>query len=113
MAIRRSDECTWLSSKWAGDDAADAVCVAVFSCDAADGIEPIEGYDVFVSRDLQNRIRRGVKNRIASAHMLGSEFREHGCAAARVVADEFHASIAFDRFDEVVREPLVDRERFA
>ena len=75
-------------------------------------VEPIDPDHFFMGRDLQNRIRRRVENRFAGANVLVSELLQNRRTTARIVADELHPGVTFNRVNEIVRETFIDREGF-
>ncbi len=70
------------------DDAPDAKRIAESSCDAAEGVKPIEPERLLVSRDLKHAIGRRVADRAARPEMGLAECLDHGGARAMPVAED-------------------------
>src|SRR4051794_9449539 len=86
--------------------------VRVFPSHFANFVERPDGDDVFMRRNLQNRVGRSVENRPAAPEMLRAELLQHNCATTRVVADELNPGLGLDLLDEVGREALKNGKWF-
>src|SRR3954462_6625394 len=83
----------------------------MFPGDATDFVKPLWRDDFFVGGNLQNGIRRGVKDRIAGIRVFSAQLLEDRRAALWIIADEFNARFLFDRLYQLVRKSGKDCER--
>jgi hypothetical protein len=87
------------------DDAADPQGIAQAARDAAHLVEPLEAEGVLVRGDLKNAVDGRVADRLAGAHVLGSEFVEDdGAGGVPVAEDAGQSGFAHERSREFARE---------
>ena len=91
----------------AGDDATDAMwTVKQFASDFADAILVRDRNNVFVRRDLEYAVARGVDDWSSGAHVLFSQFFEDFRAGRGLVAERLAADLFFEFSDQLSGEPV-------
>ena len=77
MPVCRPREIARDANKRTGNDAADFMLAAQqFPRRFADAVQFVDGDDLFMRRDLEDTVARGVDDRLARAHMLFAQFIE-------------------------------------
>ncbi len=93
-----------LTDEWSRDDATDARAIRMPARNLADLVKSLNGDDLFMRGNLQDRIGGGVENWVPGAEMFRAEFIQDGCAAAGVVAEELDARLPAQSRAQVRRE---------
>src|SRR4051794_11909802 len=106
MPVGSAPEVSVLAHEWPRNNATDPRVIGVPSRDPANLVEAFDCDDLFMCRNLQNGIRRGVEDRITGADVLAPELLEYRCAAAGVVADELNASVTLDSLHDFIGESI-------
>ena len=106
VTVCRELEIPCNAKKWASDDTPNLKTIGVTPCDPANFVKPLQWDDLFVRRDLQNRIGGGVENRTPGLNVLRAELLEDCSTAPRAIADELNRRFAFDCADQFVGETL-------
>src|SRR3954471_8480303 len=103
-------EIAWRAYKRTRDDASNAEGICATPRDFANLVEPRDRHDLFMRRNLKDRVSGRVENRMTSAQVLRAEFVQDSGAAAREVSDKLDARVAFDRLHQFVRKAFEDCE---
>ncbi len=111
MAPRRAPKIPRLTIERPCDHPPDPHRVCMAPRDLTNIVEPLDRNDLLMGRDLQDGVGGRIEDRLPGTHVLRTKLCQNGGPAPSVVADKFHGSLALNRADQFIREPLEHRER--
>src|SRR4051812_31743571 len=106
MSPARSPKIAGFTLEWPRDHTPDPIGIGFAPCDFTNLVEPVYWNNRLVRGNLENRIRRGIKDWFARREMFRAQFLEHGGSTTRVVADKLDARFLFNCSHDRVREFL-------
>src|SRR5467141_3663114 len=107
VAALGAPEISWRAGEGTRDDPADFVrSVEHFARDLAHAVKLRDGNHVFVRRNLEYAVARGINNWEPRAHMLLAQFLDNLGAGGGLVADRLAANLALKLLDHIARKAL-------